>query len=133
MKIERFEDIQAWQAARELSKLVYQLTGKEGLGRDFGLCDQIRTAAVSVMANIAEGFDAGSDAEFRRFLSYAKRSATEVQSHAYAALDSGYIVQGEFDQLYSKANEAKHLIGGFVRYLKSGSRSQSAANKSGDI
>ncbi len=129
MKIERFEDIQAWQAARELSQLVYQLTSKDTFSRDFGLRDQIRAAAISVMANIAEGFDAGSDMESRRFLSYAKRSATEVQSHGYAALDCGHILQVEFNRLYSKANEAKHLIGGFVRYLKTNSRSPSRAKK----
>ena len=133
MRIDRFEDIQAWQAARELSKLVYRLTSHDTFSRDFGPRDQIRAVAISVMANIAEGFDAGSDTEFRRFLSYAKRSATEIQSHAHAALDSDYIVQNEFDQLYSKANEAKHLIGGFVHYLKTSARSPSGAKKSGGV
>lgn len=122
MRIERFEDIQAWQAARELTKLVYALSNNEGFKRDFGLRDQIRAAATSVMANIAEGFDSGSDAEFCRFLSYAKRSATETQSHGYAALDQGYVSQVEFEQLYAIANDAKNLIGGFARYLRSSPR-----------
>ena len=72
--------------------------------------------------NIAEGFDADSDAEFCRFLGYAKRSATEVQSHGYVALDESYMTQPEFDQLYAKAKDAKSLIGGFVRYLRANPR-----------
>ena len=118
MIIKRFEDIQAWQKARELTKLVYSLSNNAGFKRDFGLRDQIRTAATSVMANIAEGFDAATDAEFRRFLSYAKRSATEVQSHGYTALDQDYISQPEFKRLYAQAEDAKGLIGGFTRYLR---------------
>jgi four helix bundle protein len=117
MKIERFEDIQAWQVARELTRLVYSLSNNGGFKRDFGLRDQIRRAAVSVMANIAEGFDAATDTEFRRFLSYAKRSATEVQSHGYVARDQGYISPAEFEQVYAQASDAKGLIGGFARYL----------------
>lgn len=122
MKIERFEDIQAWQAGREVTRLVYTLSSKGEFSRDFGLRDQIRAAATSIMANIAEGFDADSDAEFCRFLGYARRSATEVQSHGYVALDEGYITQAEFDQLYAKAKDAKSLIGGFVRYLRANPR-----------
>jgi four helix bundle protein len=121
MRIERFEDVQGWQKAREVTRMVYRVTGQGGFVRDFGLRDQIRRAAGSVMANIAEGFDAGSDAEFIRFLRYARRSASEVQSHLYIALDQDYVTQGQFDEIYEAAAEAKRLIGGFIRYLQSSS------------
>ena len=117
MKIERFEDIQGWQKARELTRLVYVVTRQGGFERDFWLRDQIRDAAGSVMANIGEGFDAGSDAEFVRFLRYARRSASEVQSHLYIALDQDYISESEFNEIHERAAEAKRLIGGFMRYL----------------
>jgi four helix bundle protein len=119
MRIERFEDVQGWQKAREVTRMVYRVTGQSGFVRDFGLRDQIRRAAGSVMANIAEGFDAGSDAEFIRFLRYARRSASEVQSHLYIALDQNYVTQVQFDEIYEAAAEAKRLIGGFIRYLQS--------------
>ena len=118
MKIERFEDIQAWQKARELTRMVYSVTGQGTFARDFGLRDQIRRAAGSVMANVAEGFDAGSDTEFVRFLRFARRSVSEVQSHLYVALDQSYVTQVQFDQIYQTAAEAKRLIGGFIRYLE---------------
>jgi four helix bundle protein len=129
MNLERFEDIQAWQAARELTRLVYALSNKGEFSRDFGLRDQIRGAATSVMANIAEGFDCDTDDEFRRFLGYARRSATEVQSHGYTALDQGYINDSEFKRLYAKASDAKSLIGGFVRYLRANPRQSPRSKK----
>ena len=91
MKIERFEEIQAWQLARELTKNVYNLTKKPKFSNDYGLKKQIRAAAGSSMHNIAEGFDSESNAGFIRFLRYAKRSCTEVQSELYVALDEEYI------------------------------------------
>ena len=115
--IERFEDIQGWQEARILTKMVYALTSKELFGKDFGLKDQIRRASVSVMANIAEGFDCDSDIEFARFLGIARRSAVEVQSLLYAALDLNYITQQELDIHYEQARKAKALVGGFKRSL----------------
>jgi len=115
--IERFEDIQGWQEARKLVKMVYSLTAKDAFAKDFGMKDQIRRASVSVMANVAEGFDCDSDLEFARFLGYARRSAVEVQSILYAALDVGYITQQEFDTHYEQARKAKALIGGFKRSL----------------
>ena len=118
MAIERFEDIEAWKAARELTREIYALTRQEAFSKDFGLRDQVQRAAMSVMANISEGFDANSDDEFVRFLRYALRSATEVQSHLYVAADQGYISKDEFSQLYDQATEAKKLIAGFIRYLK---------------
>jgi four helix bundle protein len=90
--IERYEDIQGWQRARELTKFIYAITKQEAFARDFSLKDQIRRAAVSVMSNIAEGFERGGRAEFIQFLSIAKSSAAEVQSQLYVALDQEYIM-----------------------------------------
>lgn len=115
--IQKFEDIQAWQEARVLVKMIYQLTNKEKFSKDFGMRDQIRRAAVSVMNNIAEGFDCESKAEFARFLGIARRSAVEVQSLLYAALDVDYIDQNEFDTHYEQARKTKALVGGFKRSL----------------
>lgn len=115
--IKRFEDIQAWQEARELVKMIYILTSREPFSKDFGMRDQIRRAAVSAMTNIAEGFDCDSNAEFARFLGFARRSAVEVQSLLYAALDVDYISQTEFDLHYEQARKTKALIGGFKHSL----------------
>lgn len=98
--IQRFEDIQAWQEARVLMKMIYALTNKEHFAKDFGMRDQIRRASVSAMTNIAEGFDCESKLEFARFLGIARRSPVEVQSLLYAAIDTGYITQNEFDTHY---------------------------------
>ena len=117
MKITRFEDIDAWKAARKLMKSLYDLTGGKGFATDADLRRQIRRAAVSAMANVAEGFDASSDAEFRRFLRIGRRSVSEVQSHLYVALDQGYLEPARFDGLYEEAVETKRLMGGFIRYL----------------
>lgn len=87
-KIERFEDLQSWQKARELANVVYDLTNNSQFAKDFGLRNQIQRAAGSVMHNIAEGFDAGSNPEFIRFLKMARRSASEVQSQLYLAFDT---------------------------------------------
>ena len=122
MKIERFEQIEAWRAARELTRGIYALTQQEAFSKDFGLRDQIQRASVSVMANIAEGFDGRSTQEFIRFLGYAFRSATEVQSHLYVALDQDYLMKDEFDNLYQRAVETKRLINGFIRYLRKAAR-----------
>jgi len=118
MKIERFEDIRARQIGRELSRAIYTITTREPFSKDYGLKDQIRRAAGSVMHNVAEGFDAGSNAEFGRFLGYAQRSATEVMSQLYIALDQAYINQEQFSQLHKLAKEAHATCGGFIKYLK---------------
>ena len=115
--IQQFEDIQAWQEARKLVKMICSITSKELFSRDFGMRDQIRRASVSVMANIAEGFDCESKVEFARFLGIARRSAVEVQSLLYAALDTEYINQNEFELHYEQARKAKALVGGFKRSL----------------
>ncbi len=126
MGIRRFEDIQAWQEARVLTRMVYTATRTSPFTRDLRLCGQVESAAISVMANIAEGFDAGTDNEFARFLQIATRSATEVQSHCYAALDQTYINQEQFDKIYQQAVKTKNLIIAFRRYLKSSSISKSS-------
>ena len=103
MKIERFEDIEAWQLARKLTQKVYHLTKKPGFAKDYGLKRQIQDAAGSSMHNIAEGFDSETNAEFIRFLRYGKRSCTEVQSELYVALDEKYISHNEFKDVYEQA------------------------------
>ncbi len=118
MKIEKFEDIEAWQQARDLVNLVYESVQGILFSKDFGLKDQIQRASVSIMANIAEGFDSSSDVDFIKFLIYSRRSATEVQSHLYVALDRKYVTQKEFQELYKRSNEVKALIGGFIKYLR---------------
>ena len=118
MKIERFEDIEAWQLAREPTRKVYCLTKKPRFDTDFGLKRQIQEAAGSAMHNIAEGFDSETNAEFVRFLRYAKRSCTEVQSELYVALDEEYITEAEFQDVYEQARRARAAIRGFINYLK---------------
>ena len=112
-----FEEIEAWQRARVLTREIYAVSKKGDFARDFGLRDQIQRASVSVMANIAEGHERGGTAEFRQFLANAKGSAGEVRSHLYAAFDQGYISKDEFDRLYGIDIEAARLIGGLMNYL----------------
>ena len=129
MKIERFEDIEAWQLARELTRKVYGLTKKARFTRDFGLKGQIQDASGlpremrslfnwgSSMHNIAEGFDSETNPEFVRFLRYAKRSCTEVQSELYVALEQQYITKSEFQDVYDHAGRTRAAIRGFIKYL----------------
>lgn len=117
MRIDRFEDIEAWQLARELTRKVYGLTKKAKFSRDFGLKGQIQDASGSSMHNIAEGFDSETNPEFVRFLRYAKRSCTEVQSELYVALDQEYIRDGEFQDVYDHAGRTRAAIRGFIKYL----------------
>jgi four helix bundle protein len=119
MKIERFDEIEAWQLARELTKKVYHLTNKSKFARDFGLVRQIQNAAGSAMHNIAEGYDSDTNAEFLRFLRYAKRSCSEVQSELYIAMDQKYISETEFRDVYDFAGRTRATIRGFIKYLMS--------------
>ena len=118
MKIQNFEDIEAWKKSRHLTKLIYQITSHKGFNNDWTLKDQIRRAAISIMSNIAEGFDCGFRLEFARFLSIARRSASEVQSHLYVALDQEYIDKNGFDFVYKQSEEIRKMITGFIQYLK---------------
>ena len=118
MKIEKFEDIKAWQEARVLVGMVYAAVGADrGFGSDFRFREQIQGAAVSIMSNIAEGFSRRSTKEFTQFLFIAKGSVAEVQSQLYVALDQGYTNQERFKELHSKSDEVARLISGFIRYL----------------
>jgi four helix bundle protein len=117
-KIERFEDLTSWQKARELNHFVYNASKKGAFAKDFGLRDQMRRASVSVMSNIAEGFERGGDREFIQFLSNAKGSCGEVRSQLYAALDEEYLTQGEFDELCKLCLDVSRLISGFMTYLR---------------
>jgi len=116
--IGKFEDIEAWQKARELTREIYRRTNHGAFSKDFGLYDQIRRAAVSVMSNIAEGFGRGGTKEFVQFLSMAKGSASEVQAQLYVAKNADYITKEQFRQLYDLAQSSGKLIGGFIRYLQ---------------
>jgi len=113
----RFEEMHAWQSARDLVNLIYDATKQPDFSRDFALRDQVRRAAISIMSNIAEGFGSGSDAEFVRFLGYARRSVSEMQSQLYAALDQGYISSEQFDEAYSQANITERQINALIGYL----------------
>jgi four helix bundle protein len=119
--IKNFEDLKAWQKGRELAGFIYSLTRKQKFSRDFGLRGQIQEAAGSVMHNVAEGFESGYDPEFARFLKMARRSAAEVQSELYLALDAGYITGDELSKAYALTVDVKKLINGMISYLnKSG-------------
>jgi four helix bundle protein len=117
-KIERFEDIDAWKAARALAGNVYSLSAKGPFSRDFGLRDQIRRAAVSVMSNVAEGFERGGDKEFLQFLSLAKASCAEVRSHLCVALDQAYLTRKQFEELKEQAETVGKMLAGFMSYLR---------------
>jgi four helix bundle protein len=116
--IKRFEDIIAWQEARKLTKQIYALTQTGVFARDFGLRDQLRRACVSVVTNIAEGFDCDSQIEFAHYLGIARRSAVEVQSLLYTALDAGYINEEIFQEHYDHAGKTKALIGGLKHSIQ---------------
>lgn len=111
-KIERFEDLIAWQKARALSKDVYIATRSAAFSKDYPLVDQIRRAAISVMSNIAEGFERSGRPEFHQFLVIAKGSCAEVRSHLYVALDAEYLSQPQFSALYDQATEVGRILGG---------------------
>ncbi len=116
-KIERFEEIKAWGLAKDLVAAIYRLSGEGRFSQDFGLRDQIRKASVSVMSNIAEGFERGSKKEFVRFLRIAKGSSGEVRSQLYVALELGYVNPVEFGRLKTKTEDVSKTLSGFINYL----------------
>ncbi len=118
MRIDRFEDLEAWKLARELTQEVYRVSANAPFPRDFGLADQVRRAAGSVMHNTAEGYDAGSNAEFIKFLRYAQRSVSEVQSQLYIALDQSYVSAAQFEALFQLTQKTESKVGGFIAYLQ---------------
>ena len=117
--ITRFQDIEAWQSGRALAGDVYALCREGDLARDFGLRDQMQRAAVSVMANIAEGFGRQGRKELIQFLKIARGSCTELQSHLYLALDAGLMTKAQFSDLQAQADKTGRKISGFIHYLTS--------------
>lgn len=116
--IRKFEDIKAWQKARELAHEIYKTCSSGAISQDYGLRNQICRAAVSSMSNVAEGFGRSSNKDFAHFLDMARGSTMETQSLLYVALDIGYINQAAFDRLYRLAEETSSLIIGFSSYLR---------------
>jgi four helix bundle protein len=116
-----FEELPVWQKARELVKFIYALTKEEAFRKDFSLVDQIRRAAISVLSNIPEGFERGSNAEFIQFLYIAKGSAGEVRAQLYAAFDQGYMTGEQFKKGYHLCRNVSGQLSGLIDYLK-GSR-----------
>ncbi|MGZ9166222.1 MAG: four helix bundle protein [Anaerolineales bacterium] len=117
--ITRFEDIQAWQTARQLASMIYAMGNQTGFNRDFGLRDQIRRAAVSVLSNIAEGFESRIDVQFINYLGTARASAGEVRAQLYVALDQKYIAEEQFKESYALAEKCARQIAKFIAYLES--------------
>jgi len=118
MKITRFEDLECWQEARILTRMVYEVTTDGPFKRDLRLSGQIQAAATSTMANIAEGFIRHSDKEFIQFLFIAMSSCAEVQSHLYVALDRSYVDDEKFEKIYSQADKTARIISGLIKYLR---------------
>lgn len=110
--IRNFEDLIAWQKARELTRAIYDITKRVHFGKDFALSSQIQKAAVSIMANIAEGHERATSGEFQRFLSIAKGSCAELRSHLYVAFDNQYLSKTEFQLLQQQAESVAKIIGG---------------------
>ena len=118
MKINRFEDLKCWQEARPLTNTVYAYTNRSAFSKDFRLSGQITGASISIMNNICEGFDSRSNNEFIRFLTYSRRSCSEVQNCLYVALDQAYINEEEFQATYIHCEKVRKIIDGLIRYLK---------------
>ena len=118
-KIKRFEDFECWQESRDLTRSIYDYIKRSEFSKDFRLTGQISGAAISIMNNICEGFDSKSNKEFIRFLTYSRRSCSEVQNCLYIALDQEYISDEEFYFSYKHCAKVRKIIDGLIRYLKS--------------
>lgn len=118
MQAKTFEDLKVWQDSREFVKSIYELTASNNFAKDYGLKDQIQRAAVSIMNNIAEGFERNNNKEFVNFLKYSKGSAGEIRSMLYVALDLNYISKTTFDEYYENAIKIITQISNFIKYLK---------------
>lgn len=116
--VKQFEDLEAWKEARELARLVYQVTNAGGFARDYVLRDQLRRAVVSTSSNIAEGFERSGDGEFNHFLSIAKGSCGEARSQLYLAYDQRYLSETEFLELIHRVQGISRLISGLMKYLR---------------
>ncbi len=119
MKITRFEDIESWKESRLLVNEIYLLRSIPEFNKEYSLKDQITRASVSIMSNIAEGFDSGSSKSFIKYLNIAYGSATEVQSLLYILVDQSYVTKLTFENLYNRTTKIKSLIGAFIKYLSS--------------
>jgi four helix bundle protein len=117
VKIKKFEDLESWKKARKLTNTVYAATAAGSFSRDFGLKNQIRRASISVLSNIAEGFERGGDKEFLQFLAMAKGSCGEVRAQLYIAVDQGYLGQDLFEEMSKTAHVIGRLISGLMMYL----------------
>lgn len=117
--IGRFEDIEAWKKARELTREVYDASKQGPFTKDFGLRDQMRRAAVSIMSNIAEGFERGGDKEFGQFIAQAKGSSAEVRAQLYAALDQGYLDKATFNRMADMSIQISQMLTGLMKNLRS--------------
>ncbi len=122
MRVTRFEDLEIWQLARELHRLVFEITSAEPFIRDFRFRDQIRNSSGSVSDNIAEGFDRGGNREFIQFLSIAKGSNGETRNQSYRAFDSGYITQEMLDELLNRTDTIARKIANLIKTLKNSDR-----------
>lgn len=114
----KFEEIKAWQKAREITKEIYSICKKENIAKDFSLIDQMKRCSVSIMANIAEGYGRRTGAEFANFLSIARGSAIELQSHLYVALDQNYIGKTDFERVYTMLDEVSKMTVSLSQYLR---------------
>ena len=114
----QFEDLDVWQKAREITRLIYQISSDPMFAKDFGLKDQIRRSSVSILSNISEGFERGGNKEFIQFLSYAKGSCGELRAQLYVTLDQQYIDKDDFKNISDKALDLSRMISGFIKYLR---------------
>jgi len=130
--ITRFEEIKAWQTARELTKLIYSFTDETKFSSDFGLKDQIRRASVSIMSNISEGFESQTQAQFIRYLGIAKASAGEVRSQLYVSRDLDYITQEQFTKAFAMGEKAARQTARFIAYLETHPQSQKVREDSAE-
>ena len=130
MKLSRFEDLDCWREARQLTRLVYDAIHQNpSWQKDIRLCSQIQSAAGSVMANIAEGFVRRSSKEFVQFLFIAMSSSAEVRSHLYIAVDQGYLSKDAFESIYSQADKVGRIISGLIKYLRTKQTSSTKQTK----
>jgi four helix bundle protein len=130
MTIRRFEDLECWQEARKLVNMIYSaIKENPEFQKDFRLVGQYTASGVSVMNNIAEGWASLSNAEFKRFLKYSRRSGAEAQNCSYVALDQKYISQAKFQEIYDQALKTIKIIDGLLRYLRSHSKKNSSRNQ----
>jgi len=116
-KFNSFEEIIAWQKARELNIKIYKITNQNNFAKDYGLRDQIRRSIISVSSNIAEGFERETSKEFKRFLYVAKASIGEVRSQLYLSVDLNYISKDKFEELYENATDISKMLSGLIKYL----------------